>query len=142
MELNEDFGSLTMSGRACGPPIGVVSGEDLERVYYYSIFPSMLLSLHPDYVMAHTLLPRSPDRTHITCEWLFSKDQIEQAGFSPDDAVEFWDMTNRQDWQVCELSQLGVRSRMYSPSPYSGVESLLAAFDRQVLNALRHDPQD
>ena len=142
MEIKEDFGSLTMSGRACGLPIGEVSGEDLERVYYYSIFPNMLLSLHPDYVMAHTLWPQSPDRTHIICEWLFSKDQMEQGGFNPDDAAEFWDMTNRQDWQVCELSQLGVRSRMYSPSPYSGVESLLAAFDRQVLKALQHDYQD
>ncbi|MBE0411049.1 MAG: hypothetical protein IBX69_15115 [Anaerolineales bacterium] len=28
-------------------------------------------------------------------------------------------MTNQQDWHVCELSQLGVRSRAYRPSPYS-----------------------
>ncbi len=43
--------------------------------------------------------------------------------------MRFWDMTNRQDWQVCELSQLGVGSKMYTPSPYGTAESLLAAFD-------------
>lgn len=142
MELDEDFGSLTMSGRVCGLPIGEVSGDDMERVYYYSIFPNTLLSLHPDYVMTHTLWPQGTDQTHITCEWLFSTEQMAQDGFNPDDAVAFWDMTNRQDWQVCELAQLGVRSRRYSPSLYAHVESLLAAFDRQVLRALGHDSQD
>ena len=32
------------------------------------------------------------------------------AGFDPSDAVEFWDLTNRQDWHVCELQQRGTRS--------------------------------
>ncbi len=30
------------------------------RVYYYAIFPNMLLSLHPDYMMVHTLWPVAP----------------------------------------------------------------------------------
>ena len=38
-------------------------------------------------------------------------------GFDPADAVEFWDMTNRQDWHVCELSQAGISSRAYTPGP-------------------------
>jgi Rieske 2Fe-2S family protein len=136
MELNEENGSLTVSGRSCSPPLGSVSGEDLRRVYYYSIFPNMLLSLHPDYVMFHTLWPASPNHTQIVCEWLFSPKALEQPGFDPDDAVNFWDTTNRQDWQVSELTQLGVSSRAYSPAPYSGQESLLAALDREVLRAL------
>src|SRR5437867_12427615 len=52
------------------------------------------------------------------------------------DAVAFWDRTNRQDWRVCELAQQGVSSRAYVPGPYSVQESLLAAFDREVLAAL------
>jgi len=56
----------------------------------------------------------------------------------PRDAVEFWDITNRQDWQVCELMQTGVSSRAYTPSPYSGAESLLAEFDREYLKAIEH----
>jgi Rieske 2Fe-2S family protein len=136
MELNHEFGSLTISGRACAAPLGQISGQDLERVYYYAIFPNLLLSLHPDYVMFHTLWPRGPAETLVRCEWLFSSQAMAQPGFDPADAVDFWDMTNRQDWRVCELSQRGVRSRAYRPSPYSGQESLLAAFDRQVLHAL------
>lgn len=48
------------------------------------------------------------------------------------DVVEFRDMTNRQDWRVCELSQGGIGSRAYAPAPYSTREDLLYAFDRMV----------
>ena len=54
--------------------------------------------------------------------------------FDPRDAVEFWDMTNRQDWHVCELSQAGISSRGYRPGPYSNREDLLYAFDRMIRN--------
>ena len=136
MELNHGSGSMTMSGLACAVPLSGVSPEDQERVYYYSIFPNTLLSLHPDYVMVHTLWPLSPGRTKIICEWLFHPEAMKQPDFNPNDAIDFWDMTNRQDWHVCELSQLGVSSRAYIPSPYSGQEALLAAFDRELLKAL------
>ena len=55
--------SLTMSGEACARPVGDIKAEDHERVFYYSIFPNMLLSMHPDYVMVHQLWPQSPERT-------------------------------------------------------------------------------
>ena len=70
--------------------------------------PNLLLSLHPDYVMTHTLWPRGVDRTEIVCEWLFHPDAIAAPDFDPDDAVAFWDLTNRQDWHVCEQMQLGL----------------------------------
>src|SRR5467141_1627764 len=52
MKINKGK-SLTMSGNACALPLGDVSAEDFHRVFYYSIFPNMLLSMHPDYVMVH-----------------------------------------------------------------------------------------
>jgi Rieske 2Fe-2S family protein len=45
-------------------------------------------------------------------------------------------MTNRQDWHVCELSQLGIASRHYTPGPYSPRESVPAAFDREYLRVM------
>jgi Rieske 2Fe-2S family protein len=70
------------------------------------------------------------------CEWLFHPDSFTRPGFNPDDAVEFWDMTNQQDWRICELSQQGVASRAYAPGPFSPRESLLAAFDREYLRVM------
>lgn len=139
MALTHTGGSLSLSGEACAAPLGEVAGDDLNRVYYYSLFPNLLLSLHPDYVMCHALWPQAPDRTRIVCEWLFDPAALTRPDFDPGGAVAFWDMTNRQDWRACELAQLGVRSRGYIPGPfYSWQERLLPAFDREVLKALGH----
>jgi Rieske 2Fe-2S family protein len=136
MTLNHAGSSMTLDGATSRPPIRTVARDDLNRVYYYSMFPNMLLSLHADYVMVHTLRPESPNRTTIVCEWLFEPEMIAQPGFDPGDAVGFWDMTNRQDWHVCELTQQGVSSRAYTPGPYAHAEGLLAAFDRYYLGVM------
>ena len=128
--------SLTKSGNVCALPVGDIQGEDHHRVFYYSIFPNLLLSLHPDYVMVHQVWPQSPDRVTIICDWLFHPEAFGRADFHPDDAVEFWDLTNRQDWHVCELSQQGILSRAYRPGLYSPRESIPAAWDREYLRAL------
>ena len=132
-ELRRHGTSLTTSGGTTRPPVGEVGGEDLDRVYYYTLFPSMLLSLHPDYVMVHYVQPRSIDRTDVVCAWLFDPKTMDAPGFDPSDAVDFWDLTNRQDWHVSELTQAGVRSKAYVPGPYANAEGLLAAFDRHYL---------
>ena len=127
--------SLTMSGNACAAFVGKI--EKLQRVFYYSIFPNMLLSLHPEYIMVHQLWPQSPERTLIVCDWFFHPDAFLSEKFIPDDAIEFWDTTNRQDWHVCELSQQGIGSRAYRPGPFSSRESIPAAWDRYYLRVMR-----
>ena len=96
----------------------------------------MLLSLHPEYVMVHQLWPQSPKRTLIVCDWLFHPDAFSRKDFNPQDAIEFWDVTNRQDWHVCELSQQGISSRAYVPGPYSSREAIPAAWDEYYLRVM------
>ena len=137
MTIDPPGDSLTLSGRAACPPVsGSVPDEHRRRVYYYSVFPNLFLTLLPDYVVWHALWPVAADRTRVVCEWLFLPEAAAAGGGGPDDAVAFWDRTNRQDWHVCELAQQGVSSRAYVPGPYNVQESLLAAFDREVLAAL------
>ncbi|MEE8584632.1 MAG: aromatic ring-hydroxylating dioxygenase subunit alpha [Acidobacteriota bacterium] len=128
--------SMTLDGRSCAPPLGTLSDRDQGLVFYYTFFPNLLLSLHPDYVLVHRLERLEPAATRVVCEWLFDPQAMSQPGFDPSPAIEFWDRTNRQDWQVCELSQLGVGSRAYSPGPYADLESILAALDREYLRAM------
>jgi len=128
--------SLTVSGKACALPVGDIKAEDHHRVFYYSIFPNMLFSMHPDYVMVHQIWPQLPERSLILCDWFFHPDAFGKPNFNPDDAIEFWDMTNRQDWHVCELSQQGIASRAYRPGPYSPRETIPAAWDREYLRVM------
>jgi Rieske 2Fe-2S family protein len=53
--------------------------------------------------------------------------------FAANDAIDFWDATNREDWAISELSQAGIESRAYKPGPYSRCESLPYAFDQMIL---------
>jgi len=139
MILADDAESMTMTGRACGLPVDPsLPAEDHDRVYYYSIMPNMLLSLHPDYVMFHVLWPVAVDRTRVRCNWIFHPTSLGHPDFNIDDGVKFWDMTNREDWHVCELSQAGVSSRAYTAGPYSRRESMSAAFDRHYIEAMGH----
>ncbi|HEY0383445.1 MAG TPA: SRPBCC family protein, partial [Candidatus Elarobacter sp.] len=125
------------TGTTTRASIGKIDSDDLNRVYYYTIIPSLLLSLHPDYAMAHYVQPIAPNRTKIVCAWLFDPAEITAPGFDPSDAVDFWDLTNRQDWRINEQTQLGTTSRAYTPGPYSDSEGLLAAFDRHYVQTMR-----
>ena len=53
-----------------------------------------------------------------------------------DSAIEFWDITNREDWKVCEQMQQGTRSRRFDRGLYSAQEDVLAALDKEFLKAL------
>jgi glycine betaine catabolism A len=133
MDLRPGVATLSMDGSCPRAFLPGLSAEDVRRVYYYAIFPNMLLSLHPDYMLVHTLWPIAPDRTINICEWHFHPETLATPGFNGSDAIEFWDITNRQDWHVCELSQAGISSRAYTPGPYSNREDLLYAFDRMIV---------
>ncbi|MGH2907958.1 MAG: aromatic ring-hydroxylating oxygenase subunit alpha [Solirubrobacteraceae bacterium] len=129
-------GAVTMGkggGHAHGrPPIATLDESDLPNIFYFSLFPNALVSLHPDYVMLHTLWPRGPGHTEILCEFFFEPETIARPDFDPGDAIGFWDQTNREDWHVCELAQKGVSSPGYTPGRYSSMERDVHAFDAMV----------
>jgi glycine betaine catabolism A len=141
MKISSQVGSLTVDGRSCAAPLPGLEGDDLSLVYYYTIFPTMFISPHPDYVLVHRIEPKSINHTRVICDWLFHPDAIAKEGFDPAGAIDFWDMTNRQDWHVCELSQEGITSHAYTPGPYSDLESLLAAFDQEYLKSMAQVPE-
>lgn len=133
MDLRDGVQSLTITGQSARAPLPGLSSADRRHVYYYALLPNLLLNLHPDYMLTFTLWPKAADRTDITCEWHFHPDEIARPGFDPRGAVDFWDLTNRQDWELSELAQDGIASRGYRPGPYSNREELLHALDQFVL---------
>ena len=61
-------------------------------------------------------------------------------GFDPSDAVAFWDLTNQQDWHVCELQQRGTKSSSWVAGRYSNQEASVHAFDVMVADRYAGDP--
>lgn len=140
MEITEPNESATMSGRACARVLhDALPGDERRRAYYYSLMPNMLLSIHPDYANYYLVTPVAPDRSIVESEWMFNPASAGDSSFNPDDAIRFWDVTNRQDWHIVEQSQLGISSRRYAPGPYSPRESIPAAWDREYLRQMGRD---
>jgi len=137
MEIVAPNESATMSGRACARFVHpALPADEQRRAYYYSLMPNMLLSIHPDYANYYIVTPVAADRSIVESEWMFNADSAGDPAFNPDDAIRFWDVTNRQDWHIVEQSQLGISSRRYAPGPYSPRESIPAAWDREYLRQL------
>ena len=134
--------TMSMDGKLRRDYLPGLNEQQRKRVCYYAIYPNLLLSLHPDYMMTHTLWPKAVDRTEIVCEWHFHPAEMAKSDFQADDAVEFWDLTNREDWGISELAQAGIQSRAYTPGPYSTREELLHAFDETVLERERQAAGD
>jgi Rieske 2Fe-2S family protein len=114
------------------PPIASLEEADLRNILYLVLFPNALISFHPDYVMLHTLWPRGPGLTDVTCEFFFEPSTLDSPDFDPGDAVGFWNQVNGEDWHVCELAQKGVASRGYTAGRYSAAEADTHAFDSMV----------
>ena len=53
----------------------------------------------------------------IECSWYFPGEDVD-----PSYAVEFWDITNRQDWAACESVQRGLASPHFRPGPFAPSE--------------------
>jgi Rieske 2Fe-2S family protein len=134
MEITAPNESATLTGRACGRLVNSTLGEaDRHRAFYYTLMPNLMLSIHPDYVNYYLLTPMAVDRTIVESSWMFHPGNEGDPAFNPGDAIQFWDVTNRQDWDIVEQSQLGISSRRYQPGPYSPRESIPAAWDRAYL---------
>jgi Rieske 2Fe-2S family protein len=54
--------------------------------------------------------------------------------------VDFWDITNRQDWQACEAVQRGLSSPHAVPGPLSPEEDAVYRFVTMVARGYQGQP--
>ena len=122
MALRDGVETMSFDGRSAGQRLSGLSEHEQETVMYAVLMPNLLLSLHPDYVMSHLLTPVSPGVTRIECSWSFPRAVAESDGFDPTYAVDFWDLTNKQDWAACESVQRGILNPGFVPGPLAPAE--------------------
>ncbi|HYJ67047.1 MAG TPA: aromatic ring-hydroxylating dioxygenase subunit alpha [Nocardioidaceae bacterium] len=128
MDLREGMATMSMTGEPAGTPI---PGVDPRIVEYIQLWPNLLVSAHPDFVMAHRLVSLAPDRTWIECSWYF----VDSEGEAAANAIDFWDITNRQDWSACESVQRGLGSPHFRPGPFAPSEDAVQQFVAMVASA-------
>jgi Rieske 2Fe-2S family protein len=88
------------------------------------IYPNMFISLSSDHVAIFVLQAIGPQKTVIDCHFLFETHEMDKTDFDPSDAVDFWDLINHQDWEICQRVQQGMSSRMHEHGYCSPMEDL------------------
>jgi Rieske 2Fe-2S family protein len=140
MGFKDGVETLSIDGKRRRKFLPGLDGDDRALVNYYAVYPNLLLTLHPDYMLTITIWPQSPGETRLIGEWHFHPDEIAAPGFVCEDAIEFWDRTNREDWAISERSYAGISSRGYTPGPYSNRETQLWEFDQFILKRVGRLP--
>ncbi len=132
MDLDEHAETMSLTGASGG---AFIEGADRRHVEYLGLFPNLLISLHPDYVMTHRMMPLAPDRTWIECSWYFPSTDV-----NPAYAVDFWDLTNKQDLGACESVQRGLASPHFKPGPFAPNEDAVHRWVTMLGRAYRGVP--
>jgi Rieske 2Fe-2S family protein len=104
------------------------------------LYPNFLLSLSSDHVAAFTIWPLAAGRTRIACSFLFHPDEMARPQFDLSDAVEFWDLVNRQDWRICEEVQRGMQTRVHRFGYYAPMEDQSLDIRRYVHRRIGRPP--
>jgi Rieske 2Fe-2S family protein len=115
--------TFTGSGTSNRAPFEGLSEDERVRHKGELVYPNLLLSLSAEHVAVFTIWPHAPARTTVVCEFLFHPDEMAKSDFNSSDAVDFWDLVNRQDWAICESVQRGMTSRVFQTGYYAPMES-------------------
>ena len=104
---------FTVDGSAGFARLPGVTGDQDRRYFAITIRPQVFVNLVPDHVILHRMIPLSPARTTVICDWLFDPGVV-ASGQDLSNSVELFDRVNRQDFDACERTQPSMNSRAYS----------------------------
>lgn len=124
--------TFTPSGTTTRLPFPGLNEDEKVLHLGEQMFPNLLVSLSCDHVAVFVIWPLGPQLTRVECRFLFHPDEIRKPEFDPADAVEFWDLVNRQDWAICERVQLGLRTKVHEFGYYAPMEDVSADIRRYV----------
>lgn len=131
--------TFTASGTTDREPFPGLDEYERTRHKGELVYPNLMLSLSADHAAAFMLVPKAPDRTLVVLDFLFHPDEMAKPAFDPSDAVDFWDLVNRQDWSVCEGVQDGMTSRRFAFGWYAPMEDMSLDIRRYLAERVGED---
>jgi Rieske 2Fe-2S family protein len=134
--MREGAWTFTASGTTNRRPFEGLDEDEQVRHKGELIYPNLMISLSADHVAAFTLVATAAGRTTIHCDILIDPEERTRDGFDLSDAVDFWDMVNRQDWAICESVQRGMSSRGYTQGWFAPMEDASLDIRRWLLPRL------
>jgi Rieske 2Fe-2S family protein len=108
------FTTWTLDGQSTLPLIeGPSAADRAAGVVFASFTASLFIVAHPDHVRSVRILPRGPERIELAVDWLLPPGVAALHADALEKMFELGRLVIAQDGRVCELNQMGLRSRRH-----------------------------
>ena len=127
----------TVSGNPCGPTFERLSAQERAEAHtFVTLYPSIYLVAHVDYVRAVNVIALGPEETLLRAQWLFLPQTVQQPDFDVADVTNFATQVMTEDGRACELNQRGLRSSKFTHGRLMPEEFDVYGFQQWVLSHL------
>lgn len=107
--------SWTPDGKPCGPAFPGLTEEERQRGHtFLTLWPSVYVVAHADYVRAVRIEPIGTETTRLTAEWFFPRETLDRPGFDAAHVASFAKLVLAQDGAAAEMNQRGLRSAAFT----------------------------
>ena len=106
---------------------------------YISVFPNLMLGIHPDYFLALTVNPLSPTRSVERMSFYFIGDGATDVEYEAlrQIPIDLWKITNEEDLETIERLQKGRKSPAFDGGCFSpALETTVHQFQRLIAKAI------
>jgi phenylpropionate dioxygenase-like ring-hydroxylating dioxygenase large terminal subunit len=132
--IGGDRQTQSEDGRPVAPLMGLQPRFD-GGVSTFRCEPLIFVAALNDHAVMFQFSPVSADHTDVTLTWLVDG-SASAADVDVDRMIWLWDVTTIQDKRLIERNAAGIRSRSYSPGPYTELESMPARLVGRYLSEL------
>ncbi len=133
--------SWTPTGAPCGPVFPDLTMAEREAGYHFvTIWPTVYIVAHVDYVRSVRIEPLSPEKTRLTAEWYFPAETLAQPGFDAAEVAAFPKLVMEQDGAAAEMNQRGIRSPSYAGGRLMPEEYEIHRFHQWLLAEMEAAP--
>lgn len=124
----------SLNGQRCGPEFsGLTEAERRAGYSFVTLWPSVYVVAHVDYVRSVRIEPLGPERTRLVAEWHFSPETLAQPGFDAADVAAFAKIVMGQDGAASEMNQRGLRSPSFTKARLMPEEYEIHRFHNWIL---------
>lgn len=135
----EGYKTGSRNGEPVAPLLGELKDYDC-GASDFTFGPFSFLLAYSDHVVGYVFKPT--DHANCVCEiyWFVRGDAVEDTDYDVDELTWLWDVTTQADKTIIVNNWQGVKSRYYSPGPFSRMERNERRFVDWILQQLAEPP--
>jgi phenylpropionate dioxygenase-like ring-hydroxylating dioxygenase large terminal subunit len=134
--LRENIESYSVDGKKVSLPMGMHTDYDAGVVGLVN-YPNFWMDAVSDYIWTMKITPIDAATTDVEFCWLVDEKAIENKDYNLENLTAFWEITGKQDGDLCENNFKGIKSNAYKPGPYAPVEDQVINFVDWCINEMK-----